>query len=85
MPASAEDQKVVEGRSSAAHTEDHSNAEFGGTETRKALEKRLLLKLDLRMSIMAIIYILYYVRRLLLGRSAAYFPQVDRNNARHEL
>lgn len=37
------------------------DADFGGTDARKALEKRLLLKLDLRMSIMIIIYILNYV------------------------
>ena len=37
------------------------DADFGGTDARKALEKRLLLKLDLRMSIMIIVYILNYV------------------------
>ena len=41
--------------------EEDSNAKFGGTEARKALEKKLLRKLDLRMSIMIIIYILNYV------------------------
>jgi len=38
------------------------DAEFGGTEARKALEKKLLLKIDLRMSILIVIYILNYVR-----------------------
>ena len=37
------------------------DAEFGGTEARKKLEKRLLLKLDARMSILVVIYILNYV------------------------
>ena len=37
------------------------DAEFGGTEARKELEKRLLLKLDARMSILIVIYILNYV------------------------
>lgn len=37
------------------------DAEFGGSEARKRLEKKLLLKLDLRMSILIIIYILNYV------------------------
>ena len=37
------------------------NAEFGGTEARRKLEKRLLWKLDLRMSILVFIYILNYV------------------------
>ena len=36
--------------------------EFGGTEERKKLEKKLLRKLDLRMSILIVIYILNYVR-----------------------
>lgn len=36
--------------------------EFGGTEERKKLEKKLLRKLDMRMSILIVIYILNYVR-----------------------
>lgn len=40
------------------------DAEFGGTEARKALEKKLLLKIDLRMSILVVIYILNYVSRV---------------------
>lgn len=36
--------------------------EFGGTEERKKLEKKLLRKLDARMSILIVIYILNYVR-----------------------
>jgi hypothetical protein len=38
------------------------DAEFGGQEERKRLEKNLLWKLDLRMSILIVIYILNYVR-----------------------
>ena len=37
------------------------DAEFGGTEARKKLERTLLLKLDARMSILVVIYILNYV------------------------
>ena len=37
------------------------DAEFGGTEARKELEGRLLLKLDVRMSILIVICILNYV------------------------
>lgn len=37
------------------------DAEFGGTEARRRLEKKLLWKLDLRMSILVFIYILNYV------------------------
>lgn len=39
------------------------DAEFGGTEARKKLERKLLWKVDLRMSILIVIYILNYVRR----------------------
>ncbi|KAF5358605.1 hypothetical protein D9758_007697 [Tetrapyrgos nigripes] len=50
------------------HTISHDgvedpDAEFGGTEERKKLEKKLLRKIDLRMSIMVIIYILNYIDR----------------------
>ena len=70
MPASTEEKVIVEEKSSVGHIEEDSNAEFGGTEARKALERKLLLKLDLRMSIMVIIYILNYVRSFVFpGRS----------------
>jgi hypothetical protein len=38
------------------------DAEFGGPEARRKLERKLLLKVDARMSIMVLIYILNYVR-----------------------
>ncbi|KDN35365.1 hypothetical protein RSAG8_11639, partial [Rhizoctonia solani AG-8 WAC10335] len=41
----------------------HLDAEFGGTEARRVLEKRLLRKLDLRMSVLIFIYILNYIDR----------------------
>ena len=37
------------------------DAEFGGTEARKKLEKKLLIKLDARMSILMVVYILNIV------------------------
>ena len=38
---------------------DHDpDAEFGGREARKVLERNLLRKLDLRMSVLVVIYIL---------------------------
>lgn len=40
------------------HENVDENAQFGGLEARKKLEKRFLLKLDARMSIMIVIYIL---------------------------
>lgn len=46
--------------SSGGH-EDDKDAEFGGPEARKKLERKFLLKLDLRMSILVVIYILNYV------------------------
>ncbi|KAI0796843.1 MFS general substrate transporter [Abortiporus biennis] len=42
---------------------DDNDMEFGGPEARKKLEKKLLLKLDLRMSILVFIYILNYIDR----------------------
>ncbi|KAK2466175.1 hypothetical protein APHAL10511_001817 [Amanita phalloides] len=59
------EEKVVREKSLSLGRDDDEdpNAEFGGTEARKALEKKLLLKLDLRMSIMIVIYILNYIDR----------------------
>ncbi len=37
------------------------DAEFGGPEERKRLEKKLLRKIDARMSILVVIYVLNYV------------------------
>ncbi|XP_006460061.1 hypothetical protein AGABI2DRAFT_202707 [Agaricus bisporus var. bisporus H97] len=48
--------------SSGGH-EDDKDAEFGGPEARKKLERKFLLKLDLRMSILVVIYILNYIDR----------------------
>ncbi|KAG6900939.1 hypothetical protein C0993_004376 [Termitomyces sp. T159_Od127] len=42
---------------------DGSDTDFGGTEARKRLERKLLWKIDARMSIMVFIYILNYVDR----------------------
>ncbi|KAH9480026.1 MFS-type transporter cnsO [Psilocybe cubensis] len=39
------------------------DGEFGGTEARKVLERKLLWKVDLRMSILVVIYILNYIDR----------------------
>ncbi|QRW19031.1 major facilitator superfamily transporter [Rhizoctonia solani] len=39
------------------------DAEFGGTEERRRMERKLLRKLDARMSIMVVIYILNYIDR----------------------
>lgn len=62
---------------------DDPDAEFGGHEARKVMERKLLRKLDLRMSILIVIYILNYVSNclLLLCRMLTVYPQVDRNNA----
>jgi hypothetical protein len=39
-----------------------TDAQFGGKEARDALERSLLRKLDIRMGILVLIYILNYVR-----------------------
>lgn len=44
------------------------DAEFGGKEARLRLERKLLRKLDMRMSILIVIYILNYVRLAFLSR-----------------
>lgn len=45
---------------------DALDAEFGGLAARQELEKRLLWKVDKRMSILVLIYILNFVRSYLL-------------------
>lgn len=42
---------------------DDTNSEFGGWEERQKLERNMLWKLDCRMSVMIIIYILNYIDR----------------------
>ena len=41
------------------------DAEFGGLEARRDLERKLIGKIDLRMSILIVIYSLNYVRLLM--------------------
>ena len=41
------------------------DAQFGGREAREALERTLLRKLDMRMGILIVIYILNYVRTIM--------------------
>jgi len=55
------DEYALEHHSRYPDAASDPDAEFGGTEARKKLEKRLLLKLDARMSILVVIYILNYV------------------------
>ena len=45
-----------------AQASTDTEAEFGGREARLNLERKLLRKLDVRMSILVLIYILNYVR-----------------------
>lgn len=44
-----------------APPDTEAEAEFGGREARQNLERKLLRKLDMRMSILVLIYILNYV------------------------
>ena len=59
--ATKRDKHPLERHSGDTETGMDSDAEFGGTDARKKLEKRLLLKLDARMTILIVIYILNYV------------------------
>ena len=65
MPASIDKTENVEDEPTdeldQADDTNDSDAEFGGTEARKVLEKKLLRKLDARCSILIVIYILNYV------------------------
>ncbi|KAF9452505.1 MFS general substrate transporter [Macrolepiota fuliginosa MF-IS2] len=66
MLAKEKDAEKHESASTTSGAHDDSkftDAEFGGPEERKRLEKKFLLKLDLRMSIMIVIYILNYIDR----------------------
>lgn len=66
------------------HADDGPDAEFGGQEMRAVLEKRLVRKIDTRMVILVVIYILNYVRKpssQLHGRVNDATLQIDRNNA----
>lgn len=51
----------VEDLESVRVVSEDPDAEFGGAEARRKLERKLLLKLDARMFILVIIYILNYV------------------------
>lgn len=42
-------------------SQQRTDSEFGGTKARKELERKLLWKIDLRMSILVVIYILNFV------------------------
>jgi len=55
------DEHTLEPHSRDSEAALDPDAEFGGAEARRKLERRLLLKLDARMSILVIIYILNYV------------------------
>jgi hypothetical protein len=44
------------------HNPPTIDEEFGGAENRRRIERRLVNKLDIRMSILIVIYILNYVR-----------------------
>jgi len=58
--ADAGDAHVQPAASNSPNVHDY-DAEFGGPEERKRLEKQLLRKVDARMSILIVIYVLNYV------------------------
>lgn len=59
----ADEEKYELGKAATNVTVDPDD-EFGGTERRKKLERKLLWKIDLRMSVLVVIYILNYVSGL---------------------
>jgi hypothetical protein len=65
MSGSLQDEKVGDTElhdSDVKHEKyEDPDAEFGGPEERKKLEKKLLRKLDIRISVLIVIYILNYV------------------------
>ncbi|KAL4241993.1 MFS transporter superfamily protein [Abortiporus biennis] len=61
--ASDEGKRDIEVNPLDHHHKLPGDEEFGGTEARKKLERKLLLKLDARMSILIVIYILNYIDR----------------------
>jgi hypothetical protein len=63
--------------------EADADAQFGGAKTRSELERRLVRKIDLRMSILVLIYILNFVRSPPCSESPrplSFSSQTDRNN-----
>lgn len=68
------------------YASEDPDAEFWETEARKALEKKLLLKIDLRMSILILIYILNYVRTTYpTTLPRLNFMKIDRSNAGYKV
>jgi hypothetical protein len=72
------DQESMEGLMDRVNDEHSADAEFGGREARQRLERKLLRKLDARMSILVLIYILNYVR---LSSSLSGFTSLTRSFA----
>ena len=52
------DERVLEHYNKDSEASLDPDTEFGGTEARKRLERKLLFKLDARMSILVVIYLL---------------------------
>lgn len=72
------DEKAIVQLIAVVHPVD-PDAEFGGSEERKRLERKLVRKLDFRMSILVLIFILNYVRvKSLEVERLAYEPPTDR-------
>lgn len=75
------DSKVVDDQQLHDETPLDPDEEFGGTENRLMIEKRLLRKLDLRVSILVVIYILNYVRDTALDMKDAFTDDRLRSTA----
>ena len=58
------------------------DAEFGGTRERKRMEKKLIRRLDMRLALIVVLYLLNYVNLLLSQsmKSNSCLQQIDRTN-----
>ena len=58
------------------------DAEFGGPEERKRMEKKLIRRLDMRLALIVVLYLLNYVNLLLSQsmKSNSCLQQIDRTN-----
>jgi hypothetical protein len=63
----SEESDAGEQRATADTVSRDVDSEFGGREARLKLERKLVCKLDARMSILILIYILNYVRLVIAG------------------
>ena len=69
-------------RVSASAPSVDGDAEFGGTRERKRMEKKLIRRLDMRLALIVVLYLLNYVNLFLSQsmKSNSCLQQIDRTN-----